>query len=265
MRTLNTCMQCLVENGLPDFSSLRFERIPDDGVIEFICDRGHHTFTIIQEAKFEILSELAVTALCDGYYREAVASFASALERLYEFYIDVVRRARGIEQDVFDKAWKPLRKSSERQLGAFMALYLMENNEAFLLLDDKHVGFRNEVIHQGKIPDRAEAIAYGQAVANCASPLITLINSARYEKVLRELIFDSIWERSQRARAIGARHSTQSMVTPFRHNPDSLEINLEAILDERAKRPDMDQAVKESHALGKLIDTLKSQVSPGQG
>ena len=62
MRTFTTCMQCQVENGIPNFASLGVQRIPDDGVIELTCDRGHHTFMLIQQAKFEILSELAVTA-----------------------------------------------------------------------------------------------------------------------------------------------------------------------------------------------------------
>lgn len=181
MRTVTTCMQCQAENGIPNFSSFGIERIPDDGVIELTCDRGHHTFMLIQQAKYEILSELAVTALCDGYYREAVASFASALERLYEHYVAVVCRARGTDHAAFAAAWKPLRKASERQLGAFSMLYLVETGEAFSLLADKHVSFRNNVIHAGLIPDRNETVVYGQAVGDCAAPLIALLHSARYD------------------------------------------------------------------------------------
>ena len=259
MRTLTTCMQCQVEKGIPNFSSLRVERIPDDGVIELNCDRGHRTFTIIQQAKYEILSELAVTALCDGYYREAVASFASALERLYEHYVAVVCRARGINDSEVVAAWKPLRKLSERQFGAFAILYLIENGEAFKLLPDKHMSFRNDVIHGGMIPDRTQALTYGQAVGDCAAPLILLINSGRYKDARQSLIFDSLREKSKRALQAGVRHSTLSIATPFGFGNSSIGFNLEALLVERTKRPDMESAVAESHALARLIEDALSK------
>jgi len=254
-------MQCQVENGAPNLGSFGMERIPDDGVIEVICDRGHHTFILIQQAKYEILSELAVTALCDGYYREAVASFASALERLYEHYVDVVCRARGIDRAAFTAAWKPLRKASERQLGAFTVLYLIENGEAFPLLADKHVSFRNNVIHGGMIPDRNQAVAYGQAVSDCAAPLIALLHSARYKEARQSIIFDNLREKSQRALEAGVRHSTQSMHTPFSYNGSSVGFDLEAVLVERAKRPNIDDTVTASHALARL---LAGTASPSQ-
>jgi hypothetical protein len=254
MRTFKVCTQCQVENaGIPNFASLGVARIPDDGVIEVTCDRGHRTFTIIQEAKYEILSELAVTALCDGYYREAVASFASALERLYEYYVDVVCRERKIAPAAFAAMWKPLRKLSERQLGAFSLVYLIEIGSAFPLLADKHVKFRNDVIHAGVIPTFDEAVAYGQAVGDCAAPLITLLHSERYEESRRAEILERLQTRSAKAQKVGARHSTQSIVTPFSFDPISTGFDLEAILKERTKRPDMNQAVAESHVLAALL------------
>jgi len=256
MRTFTSCMQCQVENGIPNFASLGVARIPDDGVIEFTCDRGHRTFTIMQEAKYEILSELAVTALCDGYYREAVASFASALERLYEYYVDVVCRHHKIDPAAFAAAWKPLRKASERQLGAFSILYLTETGSAFPLLADKHIKFRNDVIHAGIIPTLDEAVTYGQAVGDCAAPLIALLHSERYEETRRAAVFDGLRTRSTKTRKTGARHSTQSITTPFSFSPTSTGFDLEAVLKERAKRPDMKQAVAESHALAALLTNL---------
>jgi len=249
-------MQCQVENGIPNFSSLGIERIPDDGVIELTCDRGHHTWMLMQQAKYEILSELAVTALCDGYYREAVGSFASALERLYEHYIDVVCRARSIDREAFATAWKPLRKHSERQLGAFCMLYLIETGQPFSLLPEKQVAFRNEVIHAGVIPDRKQAVVYGQAVGDCAAPLIAELHSARYAEVQRNLIVERLRERSERARGVGALHSTQSLVTPFSFNGPSTGFDLESLLAERATLPDMAKAVAESHAFARTLATM---------
>jgi hypothetical protein len=246
-------MQCHVENDFPNLGSFGVERIPDDGVVELTCDRGHHTFILIQQAKYEILSELAVTALCDGYYREAVASFASALERLYEHYVDLVCCAESVNRTAFVEAWKPLRKRSERQLGAFAILYLLETGKAFSLLAEKHVNFRNDVIHAGMIPDRDKAVGYGQAVGDCAAPLIALIHSARYQEARHSLISQALREKSQRALAAGARHSTQSLATPFGFDGSAASFDLQAILAERAKRPDMDKTVTEAHTLARLL------------
>ena len=249
-------MQCQVENGIPNFGSLGIERIPDDGVIELTCDRGHHTWMLLQQAKYEILSEVAVTALCDGYYREAVGSFASALERLYEHYIDVVCRARNIGREAFAAAWKPLRKYSERQLGAFSMLYLIETGQPFSLLAEKHVTFRNEVVHAGVIPDRKQAVVYGQAVGDCAAPLIAELHSARYAEIQQNLIKERLRERSERARRVGAPHSTQFLATPFSFNGSSTGFDLESLLTERGKRPDMAKAVAESHAFARTLAAM---------
>ena len=185
-------MQCQLEGGIPNFASLGIQRIPDDGVIELTCNQGHHTFLLIQQAKFEILSELAVTALYDGYYRDAISSFASALERLFEFYIDIVCRTDGISRKDFVKAWKPLRKLSERQIGALALVYLVENQTPFDFLPDKHIAFRNDVIYNGKFPDRAESIMFGQAVADCALPLLVALHSDRYSEARHQSMFEGL-------------------------------------------------------------------------
>lgn len=79
MKTFTACMQCQIEDGIPNFSSTKWVRVPDDGMIEHTCDRGHRTFTIVQEMKFEILSDMAIRAIVDGYYRDAIASFIASL------------------------------------------------------------------------------------------------------------------------------------------------------------------------------------------
>lgn len=257
MQTFASCMQCQIENKLPNWNSFRAERIPDDGVIELTCDRGHQTFIILQQTKYEILSELAVKALSEGYYREAVTSFASALERLYEHYIDVVCRAREINRAEFAKAWKPLRKASERQLGAFAILYLAENGKAFPLLDQTHVSFRNNVIHAGLIPSRAEALAYGQAVCDCALPLIALLHSTRYTDARQNFIFDSLHQKSERARAAGHIYSTQFIITPF---SSSNIINLEELVKKNLEKPNINDVVTGIHTFSEML--AKSALRP---
>ena len=84
-----------------------------------ICPSGHHIHVALGNQKFELLFESAALALLDGYRREAIAGFSSALERFYEFYIQVIVHKNMIFGDSFSKTWKELSSRSERQLGAF--------------------------------------------------------------------------------------------------------------------------------------------------
>lgn len=52
----------------------------DTSVYNLTCDNGHKTVSIVTNPKYEILVELALDAIVDGYYREAVTTFQAALE-----------------------------------------------------------------------------------------------------------------------------------------------------------------------------------------
>ncbi len=81
-------MQCAFggdANSHPPYP--KYVELRDDGRYEFTCENGHTTVTVLQEQKFEVLFDLGAHAILDGYYREAVASFTSSLERFYEFFI----------------------------------------------------------------------------------------------------------------------------------------------------------------------------------
>ncbi len=63
-------------------ADLDFEvELNNDNIHEFVCPKGHRTFTQLQEQKFEILFDIASLALIDGYTKEAVSSYSSSLER----------------------------------------------------------------------------------------------------------------------------------------------------------------------------------------
>ena len=49
----------------------------DDGRYEITCPKGHSSFTIPQQQKFELLFDIGAYAITDGYYREAISSFTS--------------------------------------------------------------------------------------------------------------------------------------------------------------------------------------------
>lgn len=93
MRLMMACMQCVHEvSGSIDPSAglhlyPQYIEINDSGVYTTTCRNGHTNSAISQQHKHETLFELATFAILDGYYREAVMSFAASLERFYEFVI----------------------------------------------------------------------------------------------------------------------------------------------------------------------------------
>ena len=111
-----------------------------------------------------MLFEIGVHAIVDGYYREAISSFASSLERFYEFFIRVAQEHLCASDLPFKNCWKKVSKQSERQLGAFIFLWSAVFGDAPNLLANDQVELRNAVIHKGKIPTKGEAILYGNKV-----------------------------------------------------------------------------------------------------
>lgn len=156
--------------------------IRDDGIYEITCIKGHKTVTLLQQLLFEILFDVGAYAITDGYYREAVSSFTASLERFYEFFIKVICSKNGVSDDVFKKTWALVSKQSERQLGAYIFFYSMENNSPPNLPDS---AFRNSVIHKGVIPSKEAAIKYGNEILNLINPVLYALKKKYPEHVQR--------------------------------------------------------------------------------
>lgn len=164
------CADCLVEQvqkGIPHEEQgtpilTPFEAFNNSGLYIVNCSKGHTSQTYIDNINFEILFDYAINAIADGYYREAVSSFTSSMERYFEFFIKVILRASGNEFKSIEKIWKTIASQSERQLGAYIMLYCQTfDDEPILLNQNKEIPFRNSVIHKGYIPSKEEAIEYG--------------------------------------------------------------------------------------------------------
>lgn len=147
-------------------------QLEDSGVAIGNCSKGHRFALVHQCQKFELLFESGALALLDGYPREAVSSFAVALERLYEFYICIVARRRDIPPDILVAFLRRVHHS-EPQFGAFAMLFLIETGTVFdrltrtVSLNGKSatlVEARNKIIHGGVTPTLNDAVAYGTAV-----------------------------------------------------------------------------------------------------
>lgn len=168
MKVLLTCMDCLQENGISGFRPA-VVTVNDERFFKMTCPSGHETLTVIQQPKHEVLFELGMNALVDGYRREAVTSFASCLENFYEFCISQVSLYKGVDRASLDAGWKYMAKQSERQLGAFVMLWLNYFGSAPTLLSDKSRSFRNRVVHQGYIPGLEETLAFGDDIVACVA------------------------------------------------------------------------------------------------
>jgi hypothetical protein len=173
---------------------------------KFTCPHGHVTEAFYEGFKFETLFEIGLNTLKNGFYREAASTFATALERFYEYSILVLLMAKFSPTDYgtfdnealtrFEKLWKTSLKFSERQIGAFCALYFNEFGEAPQLLDEfsakalkptptiikNPTNFRNRVVHEGYIPSYDETFEYGEIVSKYIGMLLTKYQEHDYSR-----------------------------------------------------------------------------------
>ncbi|HEV7329206.1 MAG TPA: hypothetical protein VGN91_29440 [Bosea sp. (in: a-proteobacteria)] len=122
MRLEFVCSDCL-EADQPAFYRLP---LSDGGLYPIDCAAGHKFVVGLTSFRFELLSEIAVQALVDGYLRESVLSFSSSLERFFEFYVRLCWEAENVPNSVRETTWKAVAQSSERQLGLFAATYSLQ-------------------------------------------------------------------------------------------------------------------------------------------
>ncbi|WP_019587281.1 Zn-finger containing protein [Deinococcus apachensis] len=147
----------------------------DSAIHDVTCPQcGTRYVVFVRKHKFEVLFDLGTRALMDGYAREAVASFAAALERFFEFYVRsfALERAAGTDGDfggalaALEGTWRHVASQSERQVGMFALAYLLREGREPEFLTAKALGadFRNRVIHRGYLPRREEVDAYAARV-----------------------------------------------------------------------------------------------------
>lgn len=165
------CPRCAQEAKENIKNNIAFEvpvpvsTLSDDGKYEVHCKRGHRSKVILDNIKFELLFEMGLNAIIDGYYRESISAFSSALEKYYEFYWHVVMNHNKISKDKINDTWKPLSKYSERQIGAYStAVILLKKSTPRLLNPNKEIKFRNRVIHDGYVPTEDESVSFGDRV-----------------------------------------------------------------------------------------------------
>lgn len=170
MRLSLICLQCSMSDpGNPPQNI--FVEYNDEGAYQYRCHANHVCNVCLQEQKFELLFEFGLFAIADGYYREAITSFAASLERFQEFVAAVICHVHLVPPAIQQQAW-PLLKLSERQLGAYALAHLIQFHEVAPTLKKASIEMRNKAVHQGKIPTREQAVAFGEEVYSLASKLL---------------------------------------------------------------------------------------------
>lgn len=171
MRMPLSCTVCSSER--PDEQiTLYSAAVTDSGLYEFTCKNGHESKIILQQCTFEVLSEVGLQALIDGYYRDAVVSLSSSMERFFQFFVEVISEQQEVSPEALSKTWSTMASQSERQLGAYLISHLLAFGEHAPVLGAKQAAFRNKVVHQGKIPTEDEAVGYCQSVVDLVRPTI---------------------------------------------------------------------------------------------
>ena len=186
------CPDCLAEiatlgqkNGFEDLPPIYSDvnELLNDGVYKVNCPKGHKGKVVLNNLNFELLYDLGINAIGDRYYREAVASMTSALERFYEFFIKTSWRIQGVTYDVIDKNWKEMASQSERQLGAFIVVYTALFGETAPVMENNAKNFRNRVIHKGEIPTREKTMDYAKTVLKLIDGPLGKLQNAHMEVV----------------------------------------------------------------------------------
>jgi hypothetical protein len=232
-------MLCFQEKGEPSPLAIEVEYTNDERLLGR-CPYGHEGAIAVQNFDCEVLFDMGGMAFQDGFTREAVTAFAAALERAYELYVRVIfereneppswddksAEAQSFKRldSVFDPLWKQhLGKLSERQLGAFMVLFALNERDAPPLLSTEWVAFRNKCTHQGVIPGRGKALGYGREVMR----IIEQIRKTTFEKYREALSRVTHKHLVQKGAAGGTTMHLPSMINWIAPNPNPLESRLQ--------------------------------------
>ena len=198
MRVMAECMVCheeaRSEGKVPEAGEYSADLVEnviaevDDGFLAYFeCSKGHRSIGYLNKHRFEVLLESGLLAYTSGFHSEAVLSFSASLERLFELFIRTALHKRQISFADIDNMWKQLKKQSERQLGAFHLLHLIEIGKPYTV-SPNIVEFRNKVVHQGYVPTATEVADWAEQVVNVIFDVVTELRS-RYRASLTQIVF----------------------------------------------------------------------------
>jgi hypothetical protein len=202
----------------------------DDNQYAWECSCcGAANAAALRNERFEILFDFGALAFLDGYYREAVANFATSFERFLEFFVRTAWAHAGMTEADASVGWSEMAKQSERQLGTFFGTYLLACRSVPKMPAQKQVEFRNNVVHRGLIPTREQTARYATALYELTKQhLITLCAMA--PRAVSDRVEHPAKEQGGRAKATGqhfAVYCYDGLFGVYRFTPESLMLETE--------------------------------------
>jgi hypothetical protein len=208
MRTRLICSECAERSG--GVGTYFVVTIREDGLYNGQCLNGHNLLIATQTLRYEMLFEIALNAIKDGYNREAVSSFSASVERFFEFSIRVFfRKNKSLQPHIFQEVWKTLSNQSERQLGAYISLCAVSFGEVPFLLPSGMVKFRNDVIHKGVLPNKQKALEFGESAYKVIQSCVQKLRDSCLDEINDELSAHV----AQIAEGMGTQHPRLFQVT----------------------------------------------------
>ena len=139
---------------------------------------------------------------------------------------------------------------SERQAGAFAVAYGIEHKEAAPQFATKQVTFRNDVVHKGTFPTRADTITYGQAAFDFAKDVLNRLAGGEYAAAVEQVGLYRLRAGWMEARQAGAHPASYAMNTPLSGGSAGRTGTVEDALAEIQARP-------RAAEMGELAATLR--------
>lgn len=165
-----TCPQCDQENRekgnfIPSIEQ-RDIIITNQITYEYTCSKGHQYFYVLQIERFEMLYKLAIHEFLENNFRACVINCAAALERFYEFFLQVVFHDNGYSSEkFFEEIWLPIKDRSKRQEDLFKDTYIeLTSIEKPPVLKDTYRKFRNHIVHQGEFPKKEQTRDFADTI-----------------------------------------------------------------------------------------------------
>lgn len=185
-----------------------FHELDDDLIVEATCKVGHITIYYLLHHKFEILFNFGISSILDGNKRGAFINFVGCLEDFYRFCLRIFFYKDETTNKQQEKMFKGVLKLSERQLGAFAALYFHLFREDAPILKNDLINIRNDVIHASKIPSKEETIKYGQGVYDIMINVLKKIKENIKDQLFycQNEIIDSLYVAKMRVERLSKNH-----------------------------------------------------------
>ncbi len=124
------------------------------------CKFGHRITVLYSDEKFNMLFASGIDSIQHGNLRAAVANLASSYERLLEYSIKIISLKNRVDAKLYSEVWKNIKNQSERQIGAFTALFSFYLKDPAPIYSDQNIKFRNSVIHKGVYPTYDEVASF---------------------------------------------------------------------------------------------------------